>query len=387
MTSSKPSALADRVRNKGTDGEEAVLAYFRKAGYYCVRGCQYRWRDSDITDVDIFLYGKMSSLSRERINVDIKYKQRPQAAERVLVARGIQVALGLDRAIVVTTDEREWLREFAANCQVTLLGGAFLKRLASGYRTGTSDRLEFAHVVAQLRGLGEDRATKEFLAPYQSASGLLLTELGYPLCIMLIDVIGFYSDQVVMDPRRRSVALRLMYAALGMFCISLDFAMRESVLTGDSLLLQIDVSAGLRYGQGGKQKFDAQIETAMMLMSQFLADGRERSRELKTLVTQAMEAETFEGISRVLARSEVYRELFTLGRTFDGLAFAKDLKPCSHLGSLEKTLVGLFLDLSKTDRTRFFDETERVALGPKGDLAPQSSDLEAPHGAAVSDES
>ena len=60
---------------KGEMMEELLRNYFLNLGYFVVRGIKYRYNENDITDVDLFLYGRISSLSREKINVDVKNKK------------------------------------------------------------------------------------------------------------------------------------------------------------------------------------------------------------------------------------------------------------------------------------------------------------------------
>jgi hypothetical protein len=87
---------------KGARAEETLRNYFLSMGYFVVRGCKFRYRGFDVTDVDLWLYGRSSALLRERINVDIKNKKTPQALERIFWAKGLQSVLGLDACVVAT---------------------------------------------------------------------------------------------------------------------------------------------------------------------------------------------------------------------------------------------------------------------------------------------
>ncbi|WP_206206140.1 hypothetical protein, partial [Pseudomonas viridiflava] len=66
---------------KGPAAEEAIRNYFLSIGYFVVRGCAFKYNQFDVTDIDLFLYGKSSAFSRERLNADIKNKKTPQALE------------------------------------------------------------------------------------------------------------------------------------------------------------------------------------------------------------------------------------------------------------------------------------------------------------------
>jgi hypothetical protein len=91
---------------KGLVAEEALRCYFRDIGYFAVRGIPLTYKETDVTDVDIWLYVKPTSLTSERACVDVKRKRTPQVMERVLWTKGLKDVLGVDRAIVVTSDDR-----------------------------------------------------------------------------------------------------------------------------------------------------------------------------------------------------------------------------------------------------------------------------------------
>lgn len=59
-----------------------------------------------ITDIDLRLYIRASSVARETTVVDIKNRRTPLAIERIFGAKGLQSALGVDRAIVGTSGSR-----------------------------------------------------------------------------------------------------------------------------------------------------------------------------------------------------------------------------------------------------------------------------------------
>lgn len=92
--------------------EELLRNYFLNLGYYVIRGVKYKYEGFDITDVDLYLYGRSSSLTRERINVDIKNKKTPQAFERILWVNGLKELLKFDSCIVATTDQRSVINAF-----------------------------------------------------------------------------------------------------------------------------------------------------------------------------------------------------------------------------------------------------------------------------------
>src|SRR5690606_4026274 len=114
---------------KGELMEEQLRSYFLGLGYYVVRGVKYKYQGIDLTDVDLFLYKRNSSLTRERINVDIKNKKTPQAFERIVWANGIMKLLGFDSCIVATRDARPVIHSFGQRHMTTILDSLFLSKL------------------------------------------------------------------------------------------------------------------------------------------------------------------------------------------------------------------------------------------------------------------
>jgi len=134
---------------KGPAAEEALRNYFLSIGYFVVRSCKFRFNRFDVTDVDLWLYGRNSPLSRERVNVDIKNKKTPQALERIFWARGLQIVLDFDGCIVATNDLRPDVREFGLQHRVKVLDGRFLGRLTKSGRSH-QDRINEEQLMAEL---------------------------------------------------------------------------------------------------------------------------------------------------------------------------------------------------------------------------------------------
>jgi len=120
---------ASRTAGKGPELEEALKAYFWRAGYFVVRGVPYRVGDDDVTDIDLWLYERPAALTRRRLIVDAKNKQRPKSAERIIWSNGLRDALQVDGAIVATTDQRDSARRLAKHVGVTLLDGDAVTKL------------------------------------------------------------------------------------------------------------------------------------------------------------------------------------------------------------------------------------------------------------------
>ena len=112
-----------RPGGKGSELEEVVREYFWRAGYFVVRGLPYRIDGEDVTDIDLWLYERPAASTRRRLIVDIKSGKTPKASERIVWTKGLQAALGVDGAIVATTDTRTSIRRLSKALGITLLDG------------------------------------------------------------------------------------------------------------------------------------------------------------------------------------------------------------------------------------------------------------------------
>lgn len=53
---------------KGYETEEILRNYFLGLGFYVVRGIKFKYKNFDVTDIDLLIFSKESPLIRTRIN-------------------------------------------------------------------------------------------------------------------------------------------------------------------------------------------------------------------------------------------------------------------------------------------------------------------------------
>jgi hypothetical protein len=128
---------------KGAGLEESARAYFARQGFVAIRSVSIKFEEEEVTDVDVWLYGRQGSGVRTRSVVDVKDKKSPKTFERVIWARGMQLALGCDRAIVVTSETNPRVTRFAHQQKVALVTAAFLRKSL------TEDPLQNGRVIAR----------------------------------------------------------------------------------------------------------------------------------------------------------------------------------------------------------------------------------------------
>src|SRR4051794_31634379 len=119
--------------DKGGAAEEALRRYFQSLGSFVVRGVPLRESGELVSDIDLWVYTRVSAYARQISIVDIKNRKRARGFERMLWVRGLQAAVGADEAIVATTDTRIELGPFATKLGVRVLTSQPLKAITSHF--------------------------------------------------------------------------------------------------------------------------------------------------------------------------------------------------------------------------------------------------------------
>ena len=109
--------------------EELLRAYFLRSGFFVIRGVPFAYDGEDLTDLDLVLYERPTGATRRIQVVDIKYKQKPKAVERMFWTRGLVKAVDIDGGYVATTDSRPVLRKIADKLDLGIIDGADIKRI------------------------------------------------------------------------------------------------------------------------------------------------------------------------------------------------------------------------------------------------------------------
>src|SRR5690606_19633763 len=176
---------------KGAAAEEALKRYFTDLGYFVVRGMSVIVGDSDVTDIDLWLYNRPSPLTRERINVDVKNKRTPQALERIFWAKGVQTVLGFDACIVATSDRRPEVVEFGRAHGVTVLDGTLLRRICEK----ANDAMQESEFKASSAHYKQARAQIGWYERTVANASVLGRKLGFDACNHLLPEIRFFANE------------------------------------------------------------------------------------------------------------------------------------------------------------------------------------------------
>lgn len=332
---------------KGLVAEEALRLYFRSAGYFVVRGIPLNYKRYNVTDVDLWLYVKATSLSAERVCVDVKRRRNPHAMERVLWTKGLKEVLGVDRAIVVTSDNRLATRDFGAAHGVGILQGEFLRRIIKTFPP--SDRLTEEELFSLLKTPCVVKSDLEWCIWFRTVKAKLLNSLNFDGCNSFLLADKFLLDEYLATGKSSEVAVRLLYAIIAYFLICLDYISR-SVVHLDAAVRTDVLTNGFRYGEAGRERTKEIVRTAQQLLAETgkadLFSGEELRGEFKRQVSD-YHAEV---LGEHFAKAESLKSLFAIAHSFEKQAYSKTLLRPHESSSEQKAIIGLICDLMGHDR-------------------------------------
>jgi len=338
--------MVKKTGRKGFAAEEALREYFRSTGYFVVRGIPLVYRNYDVTDVDLWLYVKASSLAAERTCVDVKRRRTPQTMERVLWTKGLMEVLGVDRAIVVTSDNRTETRAFGNTHGVGILQGGFLKRVVETY--SLSDRLSEEEFLSILKTPCVIDSDVDWRAWFRRTKARLLHSLNFDGCnSFLLSAKPLFNEFFATSGSEASV--RLLYAVMGYLLICVDYVSRSCVPLDLSTRATI-LTDGFRYGEAGHQRTEEVVQMALQLLTDAgktdLFSGESLRDEFNRQVTEYRA----EILGEYFSKSESLKALFPIARGFESLAYAQALQRPNEIPTEQKAVLGLICDFLGHDR-------------------------------------
>ncbi|RYZ92813.1 MAG: hypothetical protein EOP06_03135 [Proteobacteria bacterium] len=337
------------VINKGLAAEEELRAYFLTIGYFVARGCKFRLGNFDVTDVDLWLYGKGSSFSRTRVNVDIKNRKTPQALERIFWAKGLQEVLGFEECIVATTDTRPEILTFGLKHGVHVLDGAFLSRMKERGKfdlVRISEEELFADLVAGSLGkLGGD-----WKGRYEASKSRLLEPFSFDGANAWLIEIQYIMEQLCVINLAPPAAYRLLYLLVSHFLIAVDFIMHDFVGADRSERAKI-LDNGFRFGSAGREYIEKISALASSLLASLSPDAR-GPQELALAISDQAAGIKADILSEFFSRGQVQSALFDAAKEFEAIAFNPCVLSASELKPELWTILGVLADFSGCDRKK-----------------------------------
>jgi hypothetical protein len=342
---------------KGSELEELVRTYFARQGFFALRSVLLRFEQDEVTDIDVWLYGRQAASVRTRSIVDVKDKRSPKAFERILWTRGMQLALGCDRAIVATTDSNRNVVRFAHQQNVAILTKSFIERLEKGITT--SDRLtleQFAECIASNPGHKQDG---DWLGRIGDAKSALVSLDGFQAFNRAISSFRFFAERVETRPQYKEPALRAALFCAAIACIALDAAL-ERMVYDDTASRYRQIADGVTYGDTGDGKVRGNIDTLLTLVAESMENGKAISQQIKGALARVFESVRAEIIAEFFSREHNASHLFAVARELDDRAHAVDRGNLTNLSLETKAVIGVLADYVQAKRGALMNGAPRV---------------------------
>ncbi len=337
--------MVDKGNGKGAVGEEALRHRFQQMGYFVVRSIPYAFRESALTDVDLWLYGRTGAF-RERINVDVKRKKTPQAIERIFWTLGVMQVLRLDRCIVVTTETNPAVVEFGKRSGVTVIDGRFLQGAVSSPPVA---RLSEEQFVSTLSSPGAEQKAKDLRRRYDGAKKRLLTHLNFDGCNLHLVDIKSCMDDLGAYPGIGGSTRRVLYMLISHLAITLDYLMSRSVFAAPERR-QHEIEEGLRYGNAGSLRVE---EFSRLLNGCKAGDSGEAGRVIDGIIAK-LRAEMNSLRTDMIAEYVMHQigpeKLFLVALAFEDAAFQENCPSVADLPTALKSALLMLVDFFALDR-------------------------------------
>ncbi len=334
--------------NKGELAEEALRDYFFSLGFFVIRGVKFCFQGYTITDIDLWLYNKNSTLTREIINVDVKRKRTPQAIERIFWTKGLQHAISCTRCVVVTTDKRPATKNFGELLDVTVLDGTFVARLIENLRI--ENRLTENDFLSILNH-------ESFLDPklnwknkYEEAKSNLILTLNFNGFNQFWKDAKFAIEDYLASSLKNEASLRIFYVFLAFALICLDYKSRifAPLSTQDRIVTLIQ---GFRYGETGEKRTKEILDAAISL-AEHVSNNMFIKEQLHKEIEVQLKKYPAENIATFFSKSNILKNLFSYSKMFYENAFAIQVTSPSRLPPDLKAIIGVFIDHHKLDRKK-----------------------------------
>lgn len=343
---------------KGYYMEELLRRYFIRSGYFTVRGVPFVYEGFDITDIDLWLYDRPSSVSRHRIIVDTKNRSTPKAIERIFWVKGLQQVLDVEQAIVATTDKRSAVSHFGREQDVLILDGSFFDRLQKSSE-GFESRLTEEQFIDLL---GTYRPTKEggdWKGRFRAAKHPLARDLGYNAINGWLIESKFFAEQAQLVKTHQEVALRVLYVLLSFIAIAFDFVMKDLAFSESSAKLAA-INDGLRHGSQGATGTERLIELATGLIEQYTPEQRMLAPRIRERLGKELDAIPTKALAEYFAKPSVSQELFSVAKELESAAYRTTFVFPQELPATAKGMIGLFLDFWGLDRKSLLQGSNRT---------------------------
>ena len=338
---------------KGFQAEENLRMYFLQNGYYVARGIPFKYKGFDITDIDLWIYHRTSSVSREISIIDIKNKKTPQAIERIFWVKGLQLAVGATNALVATTDKRIDVKDFGKKLDVFVLDGNFLNKIHK-FETHQEFRLSDEEILKMIDSYSLSKLDGNWKVKFLEAKSLLVLGLNFDNLNKLIEIARFFAEQVLGKPSQKEIALRIFYIICSFIGINIDYIQKDLAFLEDKTNRFNAFKNGFRYGNKGEEEIKKIIDMSLSFVEQFSVDGKSSVNQARYNIDKQFQSMRTDILAEYFSNHEILKDIFNVSIKFEYYGMNRILE-YPHSATIEiKSFIGVLLDYFELDRVNFF---------------------------------
>ncbi|MDR2271296.1 MAG: hypothetical protein LBF27_10360 [Sphingobacterium sp.] len=338
--------------SKGYKMEELLRRYFLKSGYYVIRGVPFIYEGFDVTDIDVWLYSRTSSVSREITLVDSKSKKTPQAIERIFWVQGLKTATKATNAIVATTDRRPEVKDFGRELGIVVLDGNFLQRLTSTSDITINERISDEEFFNKINEYFLNKLDGDWKGRIKHCKSLLSNTLSFDSCNEWLAHAKFFAEQSITKEIQRQLALRCLYLVCSFIAIAIDYSMKEISFLETAERSKM-IKEGFTYGSRGTLGIKKILDVAIGLVEENINDGAAIGRKVRTNVEKQLSELNTAILGEYFSKNEVAKSLFSVGREFEHIAMSREFIHHGYASVELRSMLFCLLDYWNFDRRLF----------------------------------
>lgn len=303
---------------KGMALEEVLRDYFLKTGSYVVRGVPFVYENDDVTDIDLWVYSRASSFSREITVVDIKNKKVPHALERIFWVNGLKQATYSNKAIVATTDSRPLIKTFAKKQDVMVLDGKFLSKLVRN-QSLNEERLFEEQLSNLIDSYELQKVDGDWKNRMKYCKSILSKPINFDSCNSWLAEGKFFAQLVLTRERERYTAIRCLYLICSYLALGIDFCMREISFLDPHERIE-KLKEGFLFGDRGFAGTNDLIKFSMNMITQYVEGGDVHARLLKQRFDSDVSNLPVNILAEYFAKTENINHMFQFAKTLEQMA-------------------------------------------------------------------
>lgn len=333
------------MAKKGGIFEETVREYFSRRGFLAIRGVLFQHQANDVTDIDLWLYGKQPSGFRLRAIVDAKNKRSPKAFERILWVRGLQAITNADKSFVATTDTSPTVARFGQEHDVLVISSSFLADVVPDGNGGRFSNEEFESKIRDYKSWKEDGDWIKTIARLKAS---VLSASPFQSFNIACSAFKFFSERIHTRPNHEDIAFRCAMLAASFACLALDRGL-ESYQFRTAKERNMAIQWGIAYGDAVDGTARKSISTILDVIKEHIDGGKPISAQVKRFFEELPSNLRADIVSDYFSDQNNFQDLFRAARELERLAYVVDHDALA-LPVEAKAALGVLADFCEVDR-------------------------------------